>query len=119
FISHAGFYVEKGLALQALVDGRPTLSTITRTNFLDGRAMKVNFRNDLPQAVDLLIGGILAEDWETIAPAVDANKTATLPMDLRARILSPRRPQGTLVMFPNVGYKQQLATAMFTALFSR
>ena len=119
FINHAGFYVEKGLALQALVDGRPNLSTISRANFLDGRAMKVNFRSDLPQAVDRLVGGILAEDWETIAPSVEASKPTPLPMDLRARLLTPRRPQGTLVMFPNVGYKQQLATAIFAALFSR
>jgi hypothetical protein len=124
FINHAGFSVEKQLALQALVDGRPSLSTITRDNFLDGRAMKVNFRNDLPHAVDRLIGGILAEDWESIAPGVVASGTTggevrPVMMDLTTRTLQPKRPVDALVVFPNVGYKQQLATAVNVALFSR
>lgn len=123
FINHAGFTVEKALALQALVDGRPSLSTITRDNFLDGRAMKVNFRNDLPHAVDRLIGGILAEDWESIAPGVvvqpEQGEAQPLMLDLTTRTLSPKRPADALVVFPNVGYKQQLATAVYTAIFSR
>ncbi len=121
FINHAGFTVEKGLALQALVDGRPSLSTITRDNYLDGRAMKVNFRNDLPQAVDRLIGGILAEDWESVAPGVAPQSQAGTPMmmDLTARTIAPKRSSDALVVFPNIGYKQQLATVVYTALFSR
>ena len=129
FINHAGFTVEKGLALMALVDGRPTLSTITRANFLDGRAVKVNFRNDLPHAIDRLIGGILAEDWESVAPgvldptsggpSVSGSQSAPLLMDLTTRTIAPSRPANQLVMFPNIGYKQQLAAAIFTALFSR
>jgi hypothetical protein len=123
FINHAGFTVEKAMAVQALVDGRPSLSTITRDNFLDGRAMKVNFRNDLPHAIDRLIGGILAEDWESIAPGVvvqgAAGEAKPLMMDLTTRTLQPKRPADALVVFPNVGYKQQLATAVNVALFSR
>lgn len=124
YINHAGFTVEKAMAVQALVDGRPSLSTITRENFLDGRAMKVNFRNDLPHAIDRLIGGILAEDWESIAPGVvvsgtPASEARPLMMDLTARTHAPKRPTDALVVFPNVGYKQQLATAVNVALFSR
>ncbi len=122
YINHAGFTVEKGLALMALVDGRPSLSTITRENYLDGRAMKVNFRNDLPQAIDRLIGGVLAEDWESVAPGAipgEGGSAGPVLMDLKARTIVPTRQASSLVLFPNVGYKQQLATVTFTALFSR
>ncbi|HEY8076434.1 MAG TPA: hypothetical protein VIF62_20055, partial [Labilithrix sp.] len=119
FIKHAGFTVEKGLALQALVDGRPSLFTISRQNYLDGRGVKVNFRNDLPQAVDRLIGGLLAEDWESIAPSVPQGGGSVVPFDISGRTITPARGAGMSVVFPNVGYKQQLSTIVFTALFSR
>jgi hypothetical protein len=119
FIKHAGFSVEKGLALQALVDGRPTLFTISRQNYLDGRGVKVNFRNDLPQAVDRLVGGILAEDWETVAPAVAGGSSNPISLDLTARTFAPKRDGSMSILFPNVGYKQQLSTVVFSSLFSR
>jgi hypothetical protein len=121
FIKHAGFSVEKARAFEALVDARPTLFTISRDNFLDGRGVKINFRNDLPDAVDRLIGGILAEDWETVslwAPDGDKNPTPQ-PFDITARAVQPTRPQGAKILFPNLGYKQQLSGVMFAALFSR
>jgi hypothetical protein len=119
FIKHAGFTVEKGLALQALVDGRPSLFTISRQNYLDGRGVKVNFRNDLPQAVDRLIGGVLAEDWESVAPSVTSGTTTPVSLDLTTRTLAPARSQNASIVFPNLGYKQQLSTVVFAALFSR
>jgi hypothetical protein len=119
FIKHAGFTVEKGLALQALVDGRPSLFTISRQNYLDGRAVKVNFRNDLPQAVDRLVGGILAEDWESVAPSVPSGGGTPAALDLMGRSITPSRDANASILFPNVGYKQQLSTVVFTALFSR
>lgn len=121
FINHAGFSIEKGLALMALVDGRPSLTTISRDNYLDGRSTKVNFRNDLPHATDRLIGGILAEDWESVAPSVTTKAGGALPelIDLKARTSPPSRRSDALVVFPNIGYKHQLATVMFSALFSR
>lgn len=120
WIRHAGFSVEKERAIEALVDGRPTLFTISRENFLDGRGVKINFRNDLPSAVDRLVGGILAEDWESIglhATVGSANPSPEM-LDL-TRAATPVRPQGAQILFPNIGYKQQLSTAMFVALFSR
>jgi hypothetical protein len=121
FIKHAGFSVEKTRALEALVDGRPTLFTISRENFLDGRGVKINFRSDMPDAVDRLVGGILAEDWETIslwAPKGEQNPTPRT-FDISARTIQPSRPEGARILFPNLGYKQQLATVLFSALFSR
>ncbi len=120
FIKHAGFSVEKGLAMQALVDGRPTLYTISRENFLDGRAVKINFRNDLPDAIDRLVGGILAEDWESVGMSAPASSgDAPTLIDLTVRGASPTRPGDAKVLFPNVGYKQELSGVVFAALFSR
>ncbi len=119
WLNHAGFSVEKAMAIQALVDGRPTLFTISRDNFLDGRAVKINFRTDLPNAVDRLVGGILSEDWEAVAPWVAPGDRNPTPQLLDLTSTGAARPAGAQVLFPNIGYKQQLATAMFVALFSR
>ena len=121
WLKHAGFSVEKTLAVSALVDGRPTLFTISRENFLDGRNVAINFRNDMPLAVDRLMGGILSEDWETVAPhvtkaAVDSHPDVQF-FDITQP--SPSRPTDAKVLFPNLGYKQQLGAAIFTALHSR
>ncbi|MEO7096717.1 MAG: hypothetical protein ABI175_25895, partial [Polyangiales bacterium] len=120
WLKHAGFSVEKTLAFRSLVDGRPTLFTISRENFLDGRNVAINFRNDMPLATDRIVGGLLSEDWETVAPHVAGGKkgpTDVLFFDISAA--NPVRPAGSKVVFPNIGYKQQLGAAMFTALFSR
>jgi len=119
WLNHAGFSVEKAMAIQALVDGRPTLFTISRDNFLDGRAVKINFRTDMPMAIDRLVGGILSEDWESIAPWVPAGDRNPTPLLLDLTSPTPARPTNASVVFPNIGYKQQVATAMFVALFSR
>lgn len=117
FMNHASFDVEKSMALLALVDGRPTLFTISRDNWLDGRDVKINFRNDQPQFVDRLIGGLLSEDWETVAPHVNGDKNPT-PAFLDLGAAAPTRPAGSKVLFPNIGYKQQVAAGVWTAIFS-
>jgi hypothetical protein len=123
-VKHAGFTVEKALSMMALVDGRPTLFTIARDNFLDGRNVKINFRNDLPDAVDRLIGGTLAEDWETIGMYVTPGSNSAIaasetPVMFDLTTPGATRPASAQILFPNIGYKQQLATALFAALFSR
>ena len=120
WMNHAGFSTEKALALRALVDGRPSLFTISRANFLDGRGVKINFRNDLAPAVDRLLGGMLSEDWEAISPwvAPSDGKTPT-PRLLDLASDTPTRSPNARVLFPNIGYRQQLAGTMFTAVFSR
>jgi hypothetical protein len=120
WIKHAGFSTEKALALRALVDGRPSLFTISRQNYLDDRGVKINFRTDLAPAVDRLVGGLLSEDWEAVAPwtlPTDGKTPSIRLLDLTSE--SPSRSPHARVVFPNVGYKQQLAGAMFTAIFSR
>ncbi len=118
YVHHAGFEVEKSLALMQLVDPRPTLFTVARENYLDGRDVFISFRSDLPDGVDRLLGGVLSEDWEAIAPHVMGDaETGIAGLDLAARSIA--RPQGAQLVFPNIGYKQQLGMAVYAALFSR
>jgi len=118
---HAGFGVEKTFAAMALADARPVLSTISRANYLDGRDAKISFRADMPSAMDRLIGGVLSEDWESVgmwvAPGAVSDPSPQ-NLDLLA-IGEPRRADNARVLFPNVGYKQQLGMLMFANLFSR
>jgi hypothetical protein len=118
WMKHAGFSTEKTLAMRALTDGRPTLFTISRENFLDGRGVKINFRNDLGTALDRLVGGVLSEDWDTVAPFVNGGGTPS-PTLLDLTAATPTRPGGAKVLFPNIGYKQQLGTLLFVEAFSR
>jgi len=116
-----------------LTDTRPTFSSVTRSLFLDGREFQVNFGTDMPQAFNRLLGGVLSEDWDTVAPhvpTVPGGGTAGLP-ELTPRVLPlwtppsranpmgmPTRPAGSRLLFPNIGYRQQLPTAVYTMLFS-
>lgn len=120
WMRHAGFGTEKIYAAMALADGRPTLSTISRQNYLDGRGMKINFRSDMPQAVDRLLGGVLSEDWEAVGMYVGTGTTpAPTLLSLDQVDEPPTRPDGARVLFPNVGYKQQLGAMIFAQLYSR
>jgi hypothetical protein len=118
YVHHAGYEEEKSLALMQLVDPRPTLFTVARENYLDGRDVMINFRNDLPNGVDRLLGGVLSEDWESIAPSVTGDASSGLaPFDLTQNIIT--RPAGSMIVYPNLGYKQELAMALYGAIFSR
>jgi hypothetical protein len=117
FPKHVGFDDEKALAIRELVDSRPSLSTISRENALDGRDPYISFRTDQPRALDRLIGGILAEDWESIAPALLADKKTLKNADLFA--VASVRPAGAKLIFPNTGYSNALSTTIYSLLFSR
>jgi hypothetical protein len=120
WVKHAGFGVEKTFAAMALADGRPVLSTISRQNYLDGRATKINFRSDMPQALDRLLAGVLSEDWDTVGMFVEQGKEPTPLMTPLAVVdVAPARPAGAKVLFPNVGYKQQLGVLVFAQIYSR
>ena len=118
FVHHAGFEQEKALALMQLVDPRPTLFTLARENYLDERNVSISFRSDLPDGVDRLLGGILSEDWESIAPHVVGDASSGLSgFDISQKSIT--RPQGAMIVFPNIGYKQQLQMVIYGAIFSR
>lgn len=120
WMNFAGFGVEKTFAAMALADARPVLSTISRDNYLDGRDSMINFRSDMPEAMDRLFGGILAEDWETVGMFVEPGEETPIPqlLDL-ANPEGPSRPAGARILFPNVGYKQQLGILIFANIYSR
>ena len=133
YLRRAGSYPEKPLAAIMLTDTRPTFSSITRSLYLDGREYQVNFGTDMPNAFNRLLGGVLAEDWDTVAPhvpTVPGGGTGGLP-ELTPRILPlwtaatranplgmPTRPDGARLLFPNIGYRQQLPTVVYSMLFS-
>jgi hypothetical protein len=104
------------MAIRALFDGRPTLYTISRDTALDGRNVLRNFRDDQPDGVDRLLGGLLSEDWGTVAMWVGntdvPDPNGGLPyrsvqmFDLTAT--APSRPAGSAAVFPNIGFRQQV-----------
>lgn len=120
WVKWTGFSSEKSHAAKALTDGRAVFFTISRENYLDGRNVNINFRSDMPSAVDRLIGGVLAADWETVAPYVNAGEAypAVEMLDL-AGAEPGTYPDGARVLFPNLGYQQQLGTLVWAYLFSR
>ncbi len=69
--NHAGSFLDKPGASVALTDARPLLSNISRETYLDGRNVMFSFRTAIPQAFDRLIAGVMADDWDTVAPYVD------------------------------------------------
>jgi hypothetical protein len=113
-----GFSVEKQRAISAIVDGRPTLYTISRFQSLDGRNNFINFRADLPGATDRIVGGILSSDWASIASYADTSATPT-PVTMDLTQATPSRPADARILFPDLGYKMQLATALQVGLHSR
>lgn len=127
WVNHTGFTVEKAAAARALTDGRAVFSTISRENYLDGRNVNINYRSDMPDQLDRLLGGLLSGDYETIAPYVDdlgddidgngLPNPVVHAFDLGGA--SPKRPSGARILFPNVGYKQSLGTLVFAHIFAR
>lgn len=119
--AHAGFDDEKVLALRELVDSRPTLSTVSRENALDGRDPYISFRTDTPHAVDRLLGGIMSEDWETIAPSIRADGQSHQVFSLidkdPARLVRPADSKG--IVFPNIGFSTERGSGIYAYLYSR
>ncbi|MBX3130594.1 MAG: hypothetical protein KF718_28000 [Polyangiaceae bacterium] len=121
YVNHAGYTFEKSDASRALTDGRAVFFTISRENYLDGRNVNVNFRTDMPDAIDRLLGGVLSGDFETIAPFVQGGSAiSTAPVQITNLFGdNPTRPAGARLLFPNVGYKQQVGTLIFGHIFAR
>ena len=118
--SHAPFDEEKALAIRELVDSRPTLSTISRDNALDGRDPYISFRTDTPAGLDRLIGGVLSEDWEAIAPSLAADGTTTVTLDVLNPDSNAIKREGTKgILFPNLGYSNQVSTGIYALIYSR
>lgn len=119
-VLRAGYSVEKQLAARTLSDGRPVLSIISRDAYLDGRSMNINFRANLPDALDRLLGGLLSEDWAAtgpiLAPAGESAQVFYRDFIDDALVTASGASQ---VAFPNIGYTQQLALLTFPQLYGR
>jgi hypothetical protein len=120
-VLRAGYSVEKQLAARTLSDGRPVLSTISRDVYLDNRSMNINFRANLPEAMDRLLGGLLAEDWSNTGPLLDQSGGPSAKVAYRDFIDDKLTPTDSSeqVAFPNIGYNQQVALLIFPQLYGR
>jgi hypothetical protein len=125
YVNHAGYTFEKSNAARVLTDGRPVFFTISRDNYLDGRNVYINFRTDMPEAIDRLLAGVLASDFETVAPYVVQSEIGASDGYPAVRTFNlagpnePTRPADAMLLYPNVGYKQQLGAMLFTHIFAR
>jgi hypothetical protein len=120
--TRAGFYIEKSFSFLGLCDSRPTLSTMSRDNYLDGRGVKLNYRSDMPEAFDRLLGGILAEDWPAIAMWIPNGASGVVTpqlLNIERVDQAPSRPDNAKLLYPNLGYTQQLYSAFYSALYAR
>jgi hypothetical protein len=94
---------------------------VSRENALDGRDPYISFRTDTPHAVDRLLGGILSEDWETISPSLNADGKTHTVFSLvdrdPSKLVRPADNKG--IIFPNIGYSNELGAAIYAMLFSR
>jgi hypothetical protein len=125
YIKRVGVYNEKVLAGIGLTDSTPPLSMVARETYLDGRNVLFSFRSALPKGMDRLMAGVLAEDWDTVAPFVaptatpDASGTTPLShMNLwdTTSAIAAARPAGTKVVDPQIGYSIQSNLAFLTML---
>ncbi|MDO9020976.1 MAG: hypothetical protein Q8S73_13500 [Deltaproteobacteria bacterium] len=122
YANRVGTYMEKAYAAMMLTDTRPTFSSISRNLYLDGREFQVNFATDIPNALDRLLGGVMSEDWATVAmhappPAAPGAEVSPQLLQLYRDVI-PARPDGSALLYPNFGYRQQLPTVIFSMLFS-
>ncbi len=117
---HVGFDEEKVLALRDLVDSRPTLSTVSRDNGLDGRDPYISFRTDTPHAIDRLVGSMMSEDWEALGSSLLSDKKTIQNFNLLDKDATKlTRPAGAGIIFPNMGYANELGTGIYALLYSR
>lgn len=122
YAERSGFEIEKALAARALTDGRPVFNSFSRDIYLDDRITNINFRNDVPQAVDRLLGGLLSGQWGSVSPyvtsaAVSSGEPVVIVPDLLST--SPVLPADARQLFPNFGYNQSIPTMVFSHLYGR
>jgi len=117
FMQRMGTYIEKPIASFALTWPAPPVHTFSRDTYTDGRNMLLNFRTAMPRAYDRLYAGILAMDWDTIAPYVIStvkDSAGNTPVNY-TKIWEPdvKRPAGAKLVDPLVGYKTQVPTLLY------
>lgn len=122
YATRSGYEIEKALAARALTDGRPVFHSFSRDIFLDDRIININFRNDMSNAVDRLLGGLLSEDWSTVSPYVEQSEldNGTPRLHVPDLLVSnPSMPTTARQVFPNFGYNQAVPTMVYAHLYGR
>jgi hypothetical protein len=126
FMQRAGTFEEKPLTTIALAASWapsevPPVEFETQDYYRDGRSLSINFRSFMPKAYDRLLGGIISEDWDAVAPYVTAQKDASgnsvvkyLPLYADA----PARDAGATVIDPLVGYAFQTPAIVYSLMFT-
>lgn len=126
WMNRNGFQVEKAYAMALITDGRPPVYTPSREMFLDPRTQSASFYADMPHAVDRLLAGILAEDWETVGMNADisacnvkGDPTCVPVLSLYDITQKTAPARSGVAVFPNLGYDQQSEATIYAMLFAR
>lgn len=124
YAKRGGSFLEKPLASIALTDSRPQLSTVARETYLDGRNVMYSFRSAIPRGFDRLVAGVMADDWDTVAPYVDPaapDVAGMKPLSLMrlweddpAKIF---RPAAAKIVDPMLGYSIKLPAMYLMLLY--
>ncbi|MCC6646211.1 MAG: hypothetical protein IT374_11635 [Polyangiaceae bacterium] len=112
-----GFSEEKGLAIAALVNGRPPVYAPTPDTFIDPRSQHLNFHADMPLGVERLLAGVMSHDWQAVGMSGRSSTDNPVSMiDLLAPTVT--RDGGDVAVFPNIGYDQQLLAGIYAMLLA-
>jgi hypothetical protein len=108
-IDRVGFYYDKVLALQVMTD--PRAYFVAQDTAPDVRKYQINFYSSFGPAVTNFMRGLLAEDWQSIAPRWSDHKlleTDSFDMGLGAR--------PGIAVDPNASFSIQLNAAVFSMI---
>jgi len=105
-LERAGYYYDKTLAIQVLVD--PQTNFLGRDTAADVRRYQINYYSSFGPALTGFLRGLLGEDWQTVAPRVDGSDLV-YPDPLE---LAEGGMEGTPVD-PNASFSIQLMAATY------
>ena len=105
-LERVGYFYDKVLALQLLVD--PRTNFLGRDTSADVRRYAISYHSNYPTAMEAFMGGLLAEDWQTIAPReVDGELVYPSSLELETGTMA-----GTPID-PNASFTVQLYAAVY------
>jgi len=105
-LERVGYFYDKVLAIQVLTD--PTTYFLGRDTDADIRRYQLNFANTFGPSMSRFFGGLLAEDWDAIAPRIERGNLV-YPDALEVE-------QGDMAgtpLAPNASFSIQLYAAVF------
>ncbi len=105
-LDRVGYFYDKVYAMMTLVD--PTTYFINRDTSADIRKYQLSYATTFGPGINSLFRGILAEDWNAIAPRLNASGLTYPGIDE----IEKRSMEGTPVS-PNISFSVQLYAAVF------